>query len=70
MGAKTEEVRTYDLGKYCEARQEMWIVETKGPSARSTTNAVCGDLKLAPRPDSAQIVGTVSFDDAHQYDNA
>ena len=70
MGAKTEEVRTYDLGKYCEARQETWIVETKGPSARSTTNAVCGDLKLAPRPDSAQIVGTVSFDDAHQYDNA
>jgi hypothetical protein len=69
MGAKTEEVRTHDLGKHCEARQEMWIVETKGKSARSTANAICGGLELEPRPDSAQIVGTVTFDDSHQYDN-
>jgi len=71
MKAKSEEVREYDLGhrKICEAGEETWIVETRGPSARSTTNAICGDLELAPRPHAAQIVGTVSFDSAHLYDN-
>jgi len=44
-------------------------VETRGPSTRSTTNAICDDLELAPRPDATQIVGTVSFDGAHRYDN-
>ena len=44
-------------------------METRGPSARSTTNAICDDLELAPRPHAAQIVGTVSFDSAHLYDS-
>ena len=71
MGAKTEEVREYDLGhrKICEAKEETWIVETRGPSASSTANAISDDLELAPRPHAAQIVGTVSFDGAHLYDN-
>ena len=71
LGAKTEEVREYPLGhrKICEATQEAWIVETRGPSARPTTNAICDDLELAPRPHAAQIVGTVSFDRAQLYDN-
>ena len=71
MGAKSEEVREYDLGhgKNCEAREEIWLVETPGRSARSTANAICDDLELAPRPHAAQIVGTVSFDSAHMYDN-
>ena len=71
MGAKTEEVRTYNLGhrNICEAKEETWIVETRGPCARSTTNAICDGLELAPRPHKAQIVGTVSFDSASLYDN-
>jgi hypothetical protein len=71
MGAKTEEVREYDFGhrKICEAKEETWIVETRGPAARSTTNAICDDLQIGPRPDEAQIVGTVFFDSAQLYDN-
>ena len=72
MGAKTEEVRKYDLGhrKICEAGKETWIVETRGPTARPTTNAICDGLELAPRPHAAQIVGTVRFDSASLYDNS
>jgi hypothetical protein len=44
-------------------------VETLGPKKRLTTNAICDDLELAPRPHAAQIVGTVSFDSARLYDN-
>jgi hypothetical protein len=71
MGAKTEEVREYVFGhrKICEAKEETWIVETRGPAARSTTNAICDDLQIGPRPHEAQIVGTVIFDSAQLYDN-
>ena len=70
-GAKSDEVREYDLGhrRICEAGEETWIVETRGKSVRSTANAICDDLELAPRPHAAQIVGTVRFDSAHLYDN-
>lgn len=72
MGAKSEEVRAYDLGhrNICNASEETWIVETRGKSACSTTNAICDDLAIAPRPDAAQIVGTVTFDSSHQYDSS
>jgi hypothetical protein len=66
-----EEVRTYDLGKrdICKAEEETWIVETKGQTDCSTKKAICDDVQLAPRPQEAQIVGTVIFDSAHRYDN-
>ena len=66
-----EEVRGYDLGKsnICEAGEETWIVETKGQTHCSTKKAICDDVQLAPRPQEAQIVGTVIFHSAHRYDN-
>ena len=71
MGAKTEEVREYDLGhrSICKADEEVWIVETKGPHAKARTNAISDGLELAPRPSAAQIVGTVSFSGAFPYRN-
>ena len=71
MGAKTEEVREYDIGHrmICKADEEVWIVETKGPHAKAMTNAISDGLELAPRPSAAQIVGTVSFSGAFQYRN-
>ena len=72
MGAKSEEVRAYDLGhrNICNASEETWIVESRGKSACSTTDAICDDLAIAPRPDAAQIIGTVIFDSSHQYDSS
>ena len=69
LGAKPEEVRTYDLGyrQICNRDEEAWIVETKGPPTKAATNAIVGDLQIAPRPSAAQIVGTVSFADSHPY---
>ncbi len=66
MGAKTEEVREYELG-IAKTDEEVWIVETKGPHAKAGTNAIVGDLQIAPRPSAAQIVGTVRFASAHPY---
>lgn len=70
MGVKTEEVREYDLGhrKICTASEETWIVETRGLHAHATTDAICAGLEVAPRPQAAQIVGTVTFDSASKYD--
>ena len=69
LGAKLEEVRTYDLGyrQICNRDEEAWIVETKGPPTKAATNAIMGDLQIAPRPSAAQIVGTVSFADSYPY---
>ena len=69
LGAKLEEVRTYDLGyrQICNRDEEAWIVETKGPPTKAATNAIVGDLQIAPRPSAAQIVGTVSFADSYPY---
>jgi hypothetical protein len=73
IGAKTEEVRVYDLGhlngRICKADDEVWIVETKGPHAKAMTNAIIHGVELAPRPTAAQIVGTVTFSGAFQYIN-
>ena len=69
MGAKTEEVRGYDLNYRGIAKtdEEVWIVETKGPSAKASANAIVSGLQIAPRPSSAQVVGTVRFAGAHPY---
>ena len=69
LGAKTDEVRDYDLGhrKICNRDEETWLVETKGPTPKAAKNANVGDLQIAPRPSTAQIVGTVSFVDSCPY---
>ena len=72
LGAKTDEVRGYDLGhrKICSKDQEVWIVETKGPSikdAAQAAQAIVGDLHIGSRPAAAQIVGTVSFSKSCLY---
>ena len=76
LGVKTEEIRTYalDTGKTEERRrynakpnQEVWIVETKGPTNKPMKNAIVGDVHIPPRPIAAHIVGTVTFSYSHQY---
>ncbi len=42
-------------------------METKGPSAKASANAIVAGLQVAPRPSSAQVVGTVRFAGAHPY---
>ena len=71
MGAKTEEVREYllDYRGIANTGKEVWLVETKGPHTKAATNAIVGDLQIAPRPSAAQIVGTISFASAFQYDS-
>ena len=69
MGAKTEEVRAYNLGGRVNADEEFWLVETKGKCAKAMKSAMVDDLPIAPRPSDAQIVGTISFADARQYDS-
>ena len=61
MGVKTQEVRRYDLGHrgMCAPEEETWIVETKGPHAKATTNAVCQGMTIAPRPLKSQIIGAI-----------
>ena len=72
LGAKTDEVRGYDLGyrKICSKDEEVWIVETKGPSmkdAAQAAQAIVGDSHIGSRPAAAQIVGTVSFSKSCLY---
>ena len=42
-------------------------METSGSHAKADTNAIIGDMQIAPRPKAAQIVGTVSFAGAELY---
>ena len=69
MGAKTEEVRSFDLDYRGRVNtdEEVWLVETKGPHVKATKNAIVGDLRIAPRPSATQIVGAISFAAARQY---
>ena len=62
-GAKSIEVRSYALGHRCIAKagEEVWIVETRGPCASASTNAVVQDAAIAPRRQEAHIVGCVTF---------
>ena len=70
-GVKDTEVRRYALGYrgITLANQEYWIVET--PANRLTRSAssvaVIGDAVIGPRPESAQIVGVVSFSHDEEY---
>ena len=61
-GDKTEEIRDYDLDHrgIANTGQQVWLVETKGPIAK-TTNAIVGDLQIAPNsvnvvPDKFRVV--------------
>ena len=71
-GAKTEEVREYDLGhrKIQLASVETFIVETLGPSANASRNAVIDGAHIGPRPTASQIVGTISFLHSEEYADA
>ena len=52
-----------------ETEHERVVREEVARIVRSTTNPICDDLVLAPRPHAPQSVGKVSFDSAHLYDN-
>ncbi len=58
QGAKVDEVRAYELGHrgIAKAGEEHWIVETRGPRADATTNAL-----TEPRLDSVVCVCFGSF---------
>ena len=68
-GAKTEEVREYDLGhrNIQFANVETYLVETKGLTAHASRNAVIDGAPVGPRPESSQIVGTVIFSRSEAY---
>ena len=68
-GAKIIEARGYELGyrNIAQAAEETWIVETKGPSAVASTEAVFSGVDVPRRPDAAQIVGTVTFSRSDPY---
>ena len=69
-GVKTVEARPYALGyrNIAQPGVEMWIVETPYP-AKAVSNAwvLAGGAAVAPMPDQAQIVGTVTFSRSHEY---
>ncbi len=68
-GAKTCETRGYALGhrNIAWAGVEHWIVETRGPTAVASKNAVIGDAVVGARPVKTQIVGTVVFSASVPY---
>ena len=71
-GVKTAEARSYDLGHHNIAHPhvEMWLVETPGdPQALAKGMALDGDARIAPRPQHAQIVGTLTFSRADRYES-
>ena len=61
--SKTLEIRGYPLGckNIAMADQETWLVETAGPVANASKNAIIDSEKLGKRPQYAQIIGTVIF---------
>jgi len=71
MGAKLEEVREYalDYRGIAKTDEEVWSVETKGPCAKPSTNAVVTGIKIAAHTSSAQIVGTIRFASVQPYSN-
>ena len=70
-GAKTEEVRKYELGyrNIAHANTEYWIVETPGPTASALTNAVVDGVVVGTRPKASQLVGTVTFSHSDPYES-
>ena len=62
-GVKTAEARKYPLGhrNIAQANEELWFIETLGPSADANANALADEVTVSPRPTKAQIVGTMVF---------
>ena len=70
-GVKTVEVRSYALGyrNIAQPDVEMWLVETPGNAkAISTGWVLAGGAAVVPRPENAQIVGTVTFSRSDEYE--
>ena len=71
-GVKTAEARAYDLGYHNIAHPhvEMWLMETPGDAKAITKGwALAGDARIAPRPQHAQIVGSLTFSRADRYES-
>ena len=70
-GLKRVEVRRYGLGhkNIAHAGEEMWLVETPGPCGNAAKNAAVHGLTISPRPAKAQIVGTIAFSEAFEYES-
>ena len=69
-GVKTVEARSYALGYKSIAQPdvEMWLVETPAQADGISKGWVlAGDAAVAPRPEQAQIVGTVTFSRSDEY---
>ena len=63
-----EEIRSYALNHrgIANANQEYYIVETPGPCT-SLKNTIFDYIDIAPRPNAAQLVGTFTFSQSHEY---
>ena len=71
-GVKTVEARSYVLGYRSIAQPdvEMWLVETPGQANGISKGCVlAGGAAVAPRPEKAQIVGTVTFSRSDEYES-
>ena len=71
-GVKTIETRTYALGhrNIAQPDVEMWLVETRAQEdALAKGWVLAGGAAVAPRPEEAQIVGTVTFSRSDKYES-
>ena len=68
-GTKLEEVRQYPLNYrgIAKTQEEVFIVETKGPSVCKERNAISHGIQIPARPSTAQIVGTIRFACSQPY---
>ncbi len=69
LGCKTEEIRTYPLGRrgIAEAGEQMFLIET--PGAKNAHGALLEGANVGPPPQHAQVVGTVAFSSSRPYAN-
>ena len=71
-GVKTIEARSYGLGyrNIAQPGVEMWLVETPAPAnAASKGWVLAGGAAMAPRPEKAQMVGTITFPRSEEYES-
>ena len=69
-GVKTVEARSYVLGykNIAQPDVEMWLVETRAQEdALAKGWVLAGGAAVPPRPEEAQIVGTVTFSRSDEY---
>ena len=68
-GIKLEEVRDYPLNHrgIAKTQEEVFIVETKGPTVVKERNAISHGIQIAARPSTTQIVGTIRFACSQPY---